>query len=197
MLSKISERFVSWQIKKNLLPSEERDVYVYAYEVLLGEVLNVCIAIIIAMVLHAPVLVFFFLASYIPLRSYCGGYHARTNSGCMVVSAFIVIAVCIVVRAISGVNIFWMQTICFAISGFFVIRYAPVADLNKPLDEAETICYRKRSLSIWTLEVAVGFLLLIFKLKLAGLTIAISHIVLSIMLCLGLLIQNHVRSRSK
>lgn len=87
MIRNLAERIVEWQIKKHSLPDEDRGLYQYAYEVLLNQVINVLIAILIAVLFHAPMPVFLFLASYIPLRSYCGGHHARTNGGCTAVSA--------------------------------------------------------------------------------------------------------------
>ncbi|MBE5994910.1 MAG: hypothetical protein E7247_21280, partial [Paenibacillaceae bacterium] len=73
MLQRISEDIVSWQIKKNLLKDDQRALYLYAYEILLNQIINIIVAVIIAVIMRAPMPVFVFLASYIPLRSYCGG----------------------------------------------------------------------------------------------------------------------------
>ena len=74
MIKKWAERVVDWQIGKSFLSVEERGLYRYAYEVLLNQIVNILIAILIAALFRAPMPVFVFLISYIPIRSYCGGF---------------------------------------------------------------------------------------------------------------------------
>lgn len=185
MLAGLSKSIVRWQIEKKIIGEEERETYQYAYEVLLNQAINLLIAILIAVILHSPVVVFLFLASYIPLRSYCGGYHADTHLGCTVVSTLLIIFVCYVIYLKNG----WLLTYypaAFLVSAWFVIRYAPVPDRHKPLDGPETVRYRKRSRIIWGLE-AVCAMILYFVKAPYGLVIAVSQLILSLMLFLGIL----------
>lgn len=64
-----------------------RNKYLAKIEILLNQTINILLAILIAVVFAAPQPVLLFLISYIPLRSFGGGYHADTNLGCTVVSA--------------------------------------------------------------------------------------------------------------
>lgn len=186
MLQWLSKKIVNWQIKKNILTDEERAVYQYGYEVFLNQILNILIAIVIAVVLRAPMPVFVFLVAYIPLRSYCGGYHANTNGGCIIVSAILICLVCLVTKNIQTTAAAVLPPVSFILSGILIFRFAPVPDRNKPLDELETVRYRSRSWLIWLAEAAIGMAFYFLKGK-AGVVIAVSHIILSIMLCLGLL----------
>lgn len=184
MIQRLSNNIVSWQIKKNILTSEERALYCYSYEILINQTINILIAIGIAIVLKAPMPVFWFFVSYIPLRSYCGGYHSKTNGGCTVVSAFLIIFVCLVEKMITGELALILPPICLMISGASVFKYAPAPDKNKPLDELETVHYRKKSRIIWLIEAVIGVLFLYFGIR-AGIVIAISHAILSLMLVYG------------
>ncbi|WP_394522294.1 accessory gene regulator ArgB-like protein [Lacrimispora sp. JR3] len=184
MIQRISESIVNWQIKKNILTGDQRALYLYSYEVLLNQTINVFIAGLIAIVLNAPMPVFVFLVSYIPLRSYCGGYHARTNGGCTIVSAFLIVLVCLVERVLTGELTVILPPLCLAISGALIFLYAPAPDKNKPLDEVETIHYRKRSRIVWGIEAAIGVVFWCFGIR-AGIVIAISHAILSLMLVYG------------
>lgn len=189
MIQRLSENIVSWQIKRNILTSEQRALYQYAYEVMINQIVNILIALLIAVIMRAPMQVLIFLASYIPLRSYCGGYHARTNAGCTVVSAFLIYAVCLLEKIITGDFALIFLPVCLAISGGLIFGLAPVPDKNKPLDEEETIRYRIKSRRIWLIEAAIGMLLWYIRVK-AGIVVAISHILLSLMLIYGML-KNH------
>lgn len=149
MIRNLAERIVEWQIKKHSLPDEERGLYQYAYEVLLNQVINVLIAILIAVLFRAPMPVFLFLASYIPLRSYCGGHHARTNGGCTAVSAVLLCIICVIYRILPSNAGVIMQPVSYIISGLLIIRFAPVENVNKLLAEEERVRYRKISRYIW------------------------------------------------
>lgn len=186
MLRWLSKKIVNWQIEKSILMDEERAVYQYGYEVFLNQILNILIAIVIAVILRAPMPVFVFLVGYIPLRSYCGGYHANTNGGCIIVSALLICLVCQVTKNIRISDAAVLLPASFILSGILIFRFAPVPDRNKPLDELETIRYRSRSRLIWLAEAVIG-MAFYFVYGKAGVVIAVSHIILSVMLCLGLL----------
>lgn len=188
MIRNLAERIVEWQIKKHFLPDEDRGLYQYAYEVLLNQVINVLIAILIAVLFRAPMPVFLFLASYIPLRSYCGGHHARTNGGCTAVSAVLLCIICVIYRILPSNAGVIMQPVSYIISGLLIIRFAPVENVNKPLAEEERVRYRKISRYIWFGESLVGMSLFFIKSP-AGVVIALSHIVLCVMLYWGKVIN--------
>jgi len=184
MLEKLSGQIIDWQIKKGILTEEEHDIYQYAYELLINQIINVIIAVIIAIAFKEPMTVFLFLGSYIPLRSFCGGYHANTNFVCIVVSAFILCFVCLFTHYVQDKMMLIWYPVSFMVSGYFIIRFAPVPDRNKPLDEAETVRYRNKSRMLWGIETIIGILFCL-KWRKYGMVIALSHIVMSIMLGLG------------
>ena len=186
MLRRISEYIVDWQIRKSILTGSQRVVYLYAYEVFLNQVINILIAFFLAFLMRAPMQVLIFVASYIPLRSYCGGYHAETNGGCTVVSAFLIILVCLAERVITGNLVFILLPVALMISGGLIFRFAPVSSKNKPLDEEETTRYRIRSRWIWLAEAVIG-LVFCFIWTRVSVIMALSHILLSFMMVYGML----------
>lgn len=186
MLARLSKNIVEWQIRKQTLAEEERAVYEYAYELLLNQTINIVIAILIAIVFQAPLTIIIFLISYIPLRSYSGGYHADTNWQCTLVSACMLCLVCWLVNKIMGWGIADYYPVIYIFSGFFVFHYAPVQDSNKPLDAGEIIRYRKISRILWIIEIIIGITFYFFQRQI-GLVIAISHLFLSVILWMGII----------
>ena len=61
MLNKLSKGIVEWQIQRKYLSNEERELYEYAYEVLINQIINIIAAILIAVFMHALIHVFVFL----------------------------------------------------------------------------------------------------------------------------------------
>ncbi|WP_349673484.1 accessory gene regulator B family protein [Lacrimispora sp.] len=192
MLQRISEDIVSWQIKKNLLKDDQRALYLYAYEILLSQIINIVVAVLIAVIMRAPMPVFVFLASYIPLRSYCGGYHARTNGVCTVVSAILILIVCLLEKYIVGTAALILPIAVFLISGILIFIFAPVPDRNKLLDEEETIRYRSKSRQFWLMEVIVGAIFWFVNMRVC-VVLAICHMLLSVMLVYGVLKNNKMK----
>ena len=72
----------------------------------------------------------------------------------------------------------------YLISGYLVIRYAPVPAQDKPLDETETVRYRHKSRILWLLEAAIG-IVLYFLQREYGVVIAVSHLFLAGMMIVG------------
>ncbi|WP_097005805.1 accessory gene regulator ArgB-like protein [Lacrimispora amygdalina] len=186
MLQRISNGIVSWQIKKNLLKDNQRSLYLYAYEVLLNQIINIVVAVVIAVILRAPMPVLVFLVSYIPLRSYCGGYHAKTNGVCTVVSAILIIITCLLEMYIVGTAALYLPIAGFLISGILIFIFAPVPDKNKLLDEEETRRYRLKSRQLWLAEVIAGGIFWFANIRIC-VVLAISHLLLSMMLVYGVL----------
>lgn len=192
MIKKLAERIVAWQTEKHFLSERERGLYEYGYEVMLNQVINILIAVLIAVLFRAPMPVFVFLISYIPLRSYCGGHHARTNEGCTVVSAILLCLICILYRVFPETIDNIIQPMAYIISGWLIIRYAPVEDVNKPLVEKEVVRYRKMGRCVWFVESLIGVSLFFIQSRI-GVVLALSHMVLCVMLYWGVLVNRKLK----
>lgn len=185
MFRKLSGFIVDWQIQTKCLSEKERAIYQYGYELLLNQIVNILFAVVIAILFQDLWTVLLFLSCYIPLRSYAGGYHANTNLGCTVVSAFMLCMLCGLMKLPVAEWIGRIYPICFLISGYCIFAYAPVQDKNKPLDYIEIVRYKKRSRLLWGIETLAGMGLFLLRFP-YGAVIAASHIILSIVLFAGL-----------
>lgn len=192
MIEKLARNVVSWQIKKNLLQEEKESLYTYAYELLIGQVVNLLIACLLAVLFHDYVTVIVYLASYIPLRSYAGGHHANSYGVCTMVSAALICVACILVKAVPLDAIGLVNLAGAVISGGTVFLLAPVQDHNKPLEQIETIRYRRRSRIIWLLETFLWIICYLAGGRKASLAIVLAHITLSGMLVAGVIKTNLV-----
>ena len=185
MLAQLAGWIVAWQMKRGILKKEDQALYQYAYELLLNQGINIAAAILIAVLFKMPYVVLTFLAAYIPLRSYAGGYHANTNWGCTVVSALMLCLACAVID-FTRIYPAYGWCIGFAVSGVFVFLVSPVEDFNKPLAEEEVIHYRRMSRILWAVEALSGTVLCFWNSTI-GITLSFSHLILSLILCLGML----------
>lgn len=82
-----------------------------------------------------------FMAAYIPLRSFTGGYHAKTPLRCYFFSVVMLIIVSIGIKYYSAPDLAYV--IAFLAGLFIVVILSPIEDKNKPLDETENKIYKK------------------------------------------------------
>lgn len=186
MLQKLSEQMVSWQIDRQILTQEKRALYEYAYEAMFNQILNITIAFWIAVWQHAFITTIVYLVSYIPMRSYGGGYHAKTNMRCTVMSSILIFLVCRGECRIPDGAMIPMLLTALGISGLLLLLCAPVEDRNKPLDDRERAHCRQWGKKIWLMEVFAGLVFCACHMR-AGITLALSHLIFSLMFCAGML----------
>ena len=165
MIRKVVNRFVEWQVQKGILQEEQRASYEYAYEVLVCKMVNLLIAVLIAWAFHAWVTVTVLLAVYIPMRTYAGGYHAKSNLGCMAISALIISMICYAVKYFPADSILFFSIPSCLSSAVLLWILAPVEAVNKPLNPIEAKRYRlwqgccllRAAASVWWLIIMDGF----------------------------------------
>lgn len=196
MIEKLASGIVAWQIKRQILKPEDKELYCYAFELLINQAFNILIAIVIAIVFDSAAFVFIFLLCYIPLRSFAGGYHAKTNGGCSLVSAVILCFVCWLTPRFPSSWILVTAAVAAVVSGLAVFCLAPVEDSNKPLDAKEGRRYRVRSRILWIAESCLWILCYSYKFPRAVLVIALSHLILSVMLAAGSVKNESIRGVS-
>ncbi len=86
MIKYISKNIILNFIYKNCnLPTDMKEVYQYGIEITISSILNISLIIIISLLLGDIVSGIIFLMFFIPLRTYCGGYHATSYLRCNIV----------------------------------------------------------------------------------------------------------------
>lgn len=196
MIEKLAERFVAWQIKHHYLSSNEERLYQYAFELLIGQAINLMIACLLAVIFHTYMVVFIFLLAFIPLRSYAGGHHADSSNVCTVISSLILLSVCLLSRIIfTREVILAVGVMTVVISGVAVFSLAPVEDQNKPLDQVERERYGRWSRFIWGLETVIWSVCYCIQKQWISLGIILAHLAVAILLCAGVIKRKKIMNR--
>ena len=183
MFEVLSERITDWLLKNKAFPREDKEIYRYGIQQGMIALVNLGTTMVIGMVFGKLLESILFMVAYIPLRSYAGGYHAKTAVRCYFFSIVMISAVLWVMRYVT-----YSGLICgclTVISGSIIWLLAPVEDRNKPLDDAENVVYRKRARRILLFEVAFLFVSLLLKWKSIALCMTTVFCVMAIMLMLG------------
>ena len=81
-----------------MITNDKISIYRYGYTLLIETFINFVLALLIGIVFDAVFSVIIFLAFFVPLRSFCGGWHAESSFGCTVISSMIVLFVTLIYK---------------------------------------------------------------------------------------------------
>lgn len=183
MFAEISEKITKKLEENGTITSEQYEICRYGFQQGFTLILNALTTIVIGAVLGELWQAVLFIAAYAPLRSYAGGYHAKTAERCYVYSIFFMIAVILAIKYIVLTNSVCIITLL--ISCTVIVVLAPVEDSNKPLDNLEQFIYKKRTLLITGIEIILFIISLMLGWKKISLCIVLVIAVMAIMLLFG------------
>lgn len=187
-MKKIVKRWTSYLVANDIIKEQEKEIYSYGLYQGLLIVINILTTIAIGFLFAMVVESVLFMVAYIPLRSYGGGYHAKTQLRCYFVSIILII---LSLSLLKFITIRWIIILGVSgVSGGIVYLLAPVEDKNKPLDQMEYTIYEKKSRSILLVEMLAILLLYLLGFKKISLVISISIFMVSLMLVMGAIKNN-------
>ncbi|MBE6844952.1 MAG: hypothetical protein E7508_04460 [Ruminococcus sp.] len=180
--------------QQNRFPSEEKEVYRYGIQQGLNLGLNILTTLIIGCLCGMLFPSILFLVCYMPLRSFCGGYHAKTHIRCYIYSVIMITCILLISRYFTFNTL--VYEILVLISFIVIMLLAPVEDKNKILDSDEKKFFRKKACIITVLEVLLYHILLITHYVNGYKILSVSIFSLSILMIIGQ-IKNHIRINDK
>jgi len=157
MLQMISRNIIDRFILNNVIgENEDRDIYAYGMELIISSVINILSVFIVSIFFGRFSETAAFFLAFIPIRTYAGGYHARTHLRCFSL-LMAVYTIVLLVLFFMPEKVIYVFSVSFAvISIILVANFAPIEDDNKKLTLNEKTKYRKVSIAI----VIVQFILL-------------------------------------
>lgn len=147
MINKISA-LLSEEIGLRLNSSDnEKEIYTYSIEVLISLFVNLIILSLTAYILKKQTELLVFIVFFSVLRTFAGGYHAKTHVECVVLSfCFFVLSALSSTYLIEYGKTILISGILFSIIMVFLL--APSESENKPLGKKERAKYKKFSRTI-------------------------------------------------
>ncbi len=158
MILKIIDSIIDSQIENGVLVEDDASVYRYGYTLVVEAIINLIVTIIVGLVLGELLSAIFFMLAFIPLRSYCGGYHAPKGWICIILSNVVVIVVILLERSFiqSFDFLIIIELCCIAI----IILLAPIQSPSKKINDNEKKVYKKYAKIVLAVEMAFGAVLL-------------------------------------
>ena len=148
MLGRIADSIAVLFLKKNIINEDELPVYQYGMQVLICNIAGMLTVLIVGILISRLVESIIFITIYATLRIYTGGYHARTPLVCNIVflGTYLVTVMLEALKVNNSVVL-----IMYLLSCLIILRFSPIENVNKELDEKDKEIYRNKSLIISTL----------------------------------------------
>ena len=190
MIENVAKQIFKYVKKHTDVNPEFDDIYKYGIEITISTILNISLVIAAALILNEPLRGVVFLGCLIPIRSYCGGYHADSyfKCNCIMVMLFL-LSYCVS-------NLFWFSlelpfyVYLIIALGFVwpIVLFAPVKNKNKFLSEAKAQKCKIISIIIYTIFSLFGLLLIIHQI-IYGLIVILTLTEVSIMILIEVIRQ--------
>ncbi len=167
------------------LEDSDKDIYIFGLYQGAILLLNICTSLLIGVILNMVFEIILYLIFFIPLRIFAGGYHAKTQLRCYIMSSATTVLILLGIRFLQRYSSIW-ELICFVVAFCVIWIFVPVADANKPLLDKEKISYKKKVRKILVILTAIAGIAYILKEFVVMTVIEMSVCFLSIILIMGL-----------
>ena len=185
MIPKLAKNVAHFFVVKNVASKSKEAIYAYGMELLISDVLNTLIVLLIALTSHTLPAVIIFIAVFMILRRFVGGYHANNHLSCMFTLIMVMLAFSYGICNVR-IQLMWILSICFITIALPVIFcIAPVPHPNKPMSEEKRNRLRKRSIISIVALSAVVIALIVFQREEISLYVSSGILLSAVMSLLG------------
>lgn len=180
-MEKFSQKCCKILLKYKIISEEEKDIYVYGFELFNTTTFSVFSILGIAVLLNQIKFSIEFILVFFILRMFSGGYHANTHRGCFIITniAFI-ISIC--ARDIMLIIPEMVQASIFMGASYYVCLMSPRVNPNQPLSEEKFRKNQKYARIYLCLIFIIVTVLYILNLKEAAISIETAVIMVFLMM---------------
>lgn len=155
------EKILQVSQDESLFSEEDKEIYEYGYSLLKETIINVTVALIIAVIMKKINIFILFSVFFIPLRTFAGGFHAKNALSCSILSNAILVGVYFINDFLKakpiGLNYI---VICVVVLGIVIGRLSPVDSSGKRLTDSEKSKYKQIVNCILLVEMIVQLCLI-------------------------------------
>ena len=188
MFRHLAEDIAFLLITRKIVKIEERDIYVYGLEVLLLNGSLLLLYLLISWLSGTMINFLAYMMFFFPLRIFSGGYHASTSEKCFVASTIMYIISVVIVKLLPDLyqDCYWTFTLI--ISVIIILIFAPLVNVNNPLNEFQR--KRNRIIVLFLILLDLGLFILFSRFSIAMATNEMIFIIFdAILLIIGKMAQ--------
>lgn len=189
MLQRISGRLTDYLVDKNIIRYDDREIYNYGLLAMFSTVINFLVILIIGIILGLVHETLIYLFAFALLRCYCGGYHAKTQMGCILGTVALYSVSMAVYYFLPKEYDRMFSMISAGACLIFIFALAPIEHKNRTFEGSEYRQFRLVARIIAVLYVLITYVICIFiyQLIMVASVLALVMLNVSFVLALGLI----------
>ena len=152
----MDKKIVDVLVKADVIDPANKEVVSFGIRQVEYFFINVITILFLGKIFNETVSSIIFLVAFIPLRTYAGGYHAKTILRC-----YIITIVLMVFTIFSFKQSMWSQgysCVILGLAGVLLYKLVPVDNYNHRLTLHERKVFRKKALLIMCLEIFISLI---------------------------------------
>lgn len=148
MISFLCERLAEFLCAKDIISQDEKEIYIYGYEMIITTILGAVLVFGIALLTGRFAEALCFFVVFVITRQFCGGYHSQTRVMCSVTFMLCYVAVLFFNSVLEPVYSWFIHLLIFIPYFAAILGYAPIVNENKPLTDSEVVINHKKSIVV-------------------------------------------------
>ena len=196
MISKLSTHLTEKLLSNGTISDEDKDLYIYGLFMLFSHLMFFIIACIFGLILGCIFESIIFYIAFQFIRRYAGGYHAKTETRCEIMSALSILCCIVLIKCskMYDINIVLISTsLVFAV---LIFTFCPLDTPEKPLTDKEHKYFRKISLIILSLIIVAIIVSFIFKFNIIFAPCCVSAILEGVLIGTGQIKKAYSKKRA-
>ena len=185
MIQNLAEKITNSLINKSIISFDEKELYQYGFFNLISQTIYVILIILFGLIIGEIISSLIFYIAFYFIRKNAGGYHAKTETRCEIMS-IISLLLCIIVIKLLLIKDVNLALLFLSMAAFIIIFVlCPLDTPEKPLSKNEFRYFRKISRLILLIISALILISFIFEWKLLFAPLCISLMLECILLIAG------------
>lgn len=190
MIKFISDKLFSYMRNNTDIPDDMVDVYRYGIEITISSILNILLIVSASLLMGHLMYGIVFLLFFIPLRSYCGGYHATTYFRCNMV--FLLTYIAVYLSSLYLTEYFndsiQLAEVLLLLAFLPILIFSPVKNVHKTLSEKTAKKCRILSFIIY-IVLALTSMYFCFIKSIYGAIMVMTLVAISVMILVEIFMQ--------
>ena len=185
-MEKLIDKIFYYFSEEDEMDTDKAEIIKYGLEIIILKSIFWITALIIGIIMGCFWESIVYLVMFAVLRSYAGGYHAKSRTRCFIQSIITIVVAMIVLKLINiygdGSEILLILTVVFSV---IIIMLAPVDTANKELETDEYIKFKKRTGMVLAVEISIILATYIFNINMLYNTAMLAVITSGILVVTG------------
>lgn len=196
MISKLSQKLLNYLLKQEVIDESNAEYYRYGLEITISSSLNILLVLLIVIIFGLLFEAVVFLAAFVSVRIFTGGYHADTYFKCNLYFCILFSILLIIYQKTADIISTYNCMLIILFNEVILLTESPIESKNKPLTKSERKKHKIISIILMTFWSFLGILLYLKSYKI-GVLILYTTLLVSILIIIAMIFNERGEKNEK